>query len=229
LVLDRHGSGWVALRDRFNTYWVARTDSQLGIGVWKGLEGVFSTDPVMVTCSGSNYLFGLDAGHALWNSRLVNGGLDGTWVLRGGVFQGVPAATCGGDGGVYLAARDQWNGIWLARLTHDAWTGWISGGRGFATDPRLASLGGKIALVALDGNNAPWVCTMPEGTPRTLVTCSQAGGAFDTVAAVGWNGELFMAGRSLDDGVWCWRQSKPEWIKASMEGLVAKGVDITIR
>lgn len=229
LVLDRRGTGWVALRDRFNTYWISRTDTSRGFGEWKNLGGVFSTDPVMITCpDGSDYVVGLDAGHALWSAHLVNGILQGTWADRAGVFRGIPAAACGDDSAAYLAARDQWNGTWIGRLAGNSWTGWINGGSRSATDPRLAALGGSIALVTLDEDRASWVCTIAEGTRIALTACSQGGHAFDAIAAAGWKGELFMAGHSSDDGVWWWTQSTGEWIAASAQEPPAKVVALAI-
>ena len=117
MAVDSSGKGWIASRDTFNSYWLVSYTNGGGFGTWTPLLGVFSTDPVITSCrDGSVYLIGKDNFNSLWSGHFIPGsaGFQG-WQFGGGIIKGKPAATCGGDNAVYIAAEVTSTQIgWLA-------------------------------------------------------------------------------------------------------------------
>jgi hypothetical protein len=193
-----------------------------GFGAWIHLAGVFSTDPVVTACAdGSIYVIGKDNWNALWSGHYLPGvGFQG-WFMGGGVVKGKPSATCGKDNAVYVAVDDNWNSNWVARLVGNTWTGWFHGGAVTSIEPRIAELGGSIAVVILDGGGSVWTATFTEGTGNQWPPWVHVGGVLQDVAAAGSGGQLCLAGRAPNGDLWWWLQTGNQWTWIGNNGVAA--------
>ena len=83
---------WIASRDTYNSYWLVSYTNGGGFGSWIPLLGIFSTDPLITSCSdGSLYLIGKDNYNSLWSGHYVPGGAGFQgWQFGGGIIKGKP-------------------------------------------------------------------------------------------------------------------------------------------
>jgi hypothetical protein len=216
------GTGWIGSRDNYNSYWLLSYGTSTGFGSWTHLAGVFATDPVITSCSdGSLYVVGKDNYNALWSGHYIPGtGFQG-FVLGGGVVQGKPAVSCGSDNAAYIVARDNYNSNWIARVAGNTWTGWFNGGAVTNIDPRIAALGGSLAVVILDGTGAVYRSTFLEGSGNGWQGWTNVGGVLSDVAAAAVGGELFFAGRAPNGDLWWWQQNGNQWTGIGNNGVAA--------
>ncbi len=194
-------------RDNYDAYWVNGWDGS-NFGTWMNLGGVFSTDPVIAACpDGSFYIVGKDNYNALWSKHYIPGDVDQSFTLGGGVVQGNPSVTCGTDNAAYIAVRDNYNSNWIARVSGNTWTGWFNGGAVSGIDPRIASLGGTLAIVTLDSTGAVYRNTFTEGAGNGWQMWTYVGGVLTDIAPATVGGELYFIGKAPDTSLWWWRQA----------------------
>lgn len=223
IAVDPTATAWIASRDNYNSYWLINfTPRQAGFGSWTHLAGVFATDPVVTACSdGSLYVVGKDNYNALWSGHYLPGtGFQG-FVLGGGVVQGKPSVSCGTDNAAYIVARDNYNSNWIARVSGNTWTGWFNGGAVTSIDPRIAALGGRLAIVILDGTGAVYQATFNEGSGNGWQGWTNIGGVLSDIAPAAVGGELFFAGRAPNNDLWWWRQTGNQWTWIGNNGVAA--------
>jgi hypothetical protein len=222
IAVDRVGTGWIASRDNYDSYWLLSYTPRTGFGTWVHLDGVFSTDPVITACGdGSLYLAGKDNFNALWSGRYMPGtGFQG-FQLGGGVVQGKPSLSCGGDNAAYISARDNFNSNWVARVSGNTWTGWFNGGAVTSIDPRIAALGGTLAVVILDGTGAVYQTTFAQVSGNGWQPWIGVGGVLSDVAPAAVSGVLFFAGRAPNGDLWWWQQTGDQWTWIGNNGVAA--------
>ena len=170
-----------------------------GFGAWNALYGIFATDPAVTSCAdGSVYLVGKDSWNSLWSGRYIPGtGFQG-FVFGGGVIKGKPSITCGSDNAVYVVAKDNWDSHWMARVSGNTWTGWYYGGAISSVDPKIAALGGSVAVVILGPTGVVWRTTFTEGTGNGWQPWTSVGGVLQDIAPAAVNGELYFIGRAAE-------------------------------
>jgi hypothetical protein len=185
------------------------------------LYGVFSTDPVAAACpDGSFYMAGKDNYNSMWSGRYIPGtGFQG-FVFGGGIFAGKPSVTCDTDNGLYVVARDSYNSNWMARVSGNTWTNWFFGGALTSVDPKIAALGGSVAVTILDPNGGVWRTTFTDGTGNGWQPWTQVGGVLVDVAASAVNGQLYLFGKTQTGALWWWQQSTSTWTGIGNIGVV---------
>lgn len=103
----------------------------------------------------------------MWALRLP----DGNWTPLGGVVQGKPSVAMGTDGLAYIAARDSWDGLWVARVNGSSLAGWRFQGGIMSQDPVLQTLrNGELAVGVRDPYAALWTATFAEGVAGSAAT-----------------------------------------------------------
>ncbi len=136
-------------------------------------------------------------------------------------MNGKPAATCGGDNAVYIAAEDSYNSSWIARVSANTWTGWYNGGAVASLPPRIAALGnGSEAIVILDPTGSAWTTTFTEGTTNGWQPWTHVGGVLSDIAASASAGQLYFVGQATN-GLWWWQQNGNQWSWVGYPGYVA--------
>ena len=222
IAVDPSGTGWIASRDNFNSYWLLSYTSGGGFGSWSDFGGAFTTDPVAAACGdGSIYLIGKDSFNALWSGRYIPGtGFQG-FVFGGGAVQGKPSVSCGSDNAAYIVARDSFNSGWMARVSGNTWGTWFNGGAAAHIDPRIASLGGSLAVVILDAAGAVWRNTFNVGTGNGWQTWTGVGGSLQDISPAGLNGQLYFAGHAPNGDLWWWQQTGSQWTWIGNNGVAA--------
>ena len=221
--MDTSGTGWIASRDTWNSYWLVSYTPAAGFGTWMPLLGIFSTDPVVTACGdGSIYLIGKDNWNSLWSFHYIPGAGFQGWLFGGGIISGEPAATCGGDNAVYVVAEDGWNSNWMVRVSGNSWGNWYFGGAITSVTPRIAALGnGSEAVVILDPTNVVYGTTYTEGTANGWQPWVQVGGILSDVEPAAVGGELYLAGKSPNGDLWWWQQAGNEWTWIGNNGVAA--------
>ncbi len=215
------GTAWIAARDNYNAYWLVSFNGTT-YGTWTPLSGVFSTDPAITACGdGSLYLVGKDNYNALWSAHYIPGiGLQG-FVLGGGVVQGKPSITCGNDNAVYIAVRDNYNSNWVARVSGNTWTGWYNGGAVTSIDPRIASLGGSVAVLILDNGGATYRASFTNGVGNNWSSWASIGGVLADIAPAGVGSELYFIGKAPNSVLWWYSLPDNQWTRIGASGVVA--------
>jgi hypothetical protein len=215
-----NGTAWVAARDSSNAYWLLSYTTAAGYGSWVPLHGSFTTDPVIAACGdGTIYVVGKDSSNALWSGHYIPGTGFQNFVFFGGAVAGNPAVSCGNDNAIYIVAQDSFHSNWMARVTGNTWTGWTNGGAGTSIDPRIAALGGSLAVVILDAGGSVWWNTFTEAG-NNWQSWTNVGGGLQDVSPAGVAGELFLIGRAAN-GLWWWRQTGSEWTWIGNSGVAA--------
>ncbi len=223
IAVATNGTAYFSARDSFNAYWICSYTNGSGFGSWQNLGGVFSTDPVMAAApDGSLYLVGKDQYDAIWSGRYVPGsGFEG-WQFGGAVVQGKPSVTAGQDNAAYIAVRDYFNAVWMGRVSGSTWTGWFPGGGVVSANPQVATArNGLNYAVVLDPSGGVWYRAYQEGTANGWQTWTSTGGVLQSASPAVSAGELFIAGRDLNNGLWWWDQSGPTWTSIGNTGVAA--------
>lgn len=197
--------------------------STSAFGSRTSLLGVFSTDPVITSCSdGSLYLIGKDNYNSLWSGHYIPGtGFQG-WQFGGGIIHGKPSATCGIDNAVYVAAEDNYNSNWMARVSGNTWGTWYFGGAITSVTPRIADFGnGTAAVMILDSTGVVYQASFTEGTSNGWQPWTQVGGVLQDVVPMGIAGQLFLAGKAPNGDLWWWKQAANVWTWIGNNGVAS--------
>ncbi len=220
-----NGTAWIAARDAFGSYWLVSYTAGVGYGAWVPLGGFFNTDPVITACGdGSVYVAGLSGVSnfaAVYTGRYLPGSGFQNWAFDGGGVAGKISTACGKDNAVYLVARDSSNSSWIGRVSGNTLNGWFNGGAQTTSDPRIAALGGSLAVVILDAGGAVWRNTFTEGSANGWQSWTGVGGGLSDISPVALNGELFFIGKAPNNDLWWWRQTGSLWTWISNNGVAA--------
>jgi hypothetical protein len=131
-----------------------------------------------------------------------------------GIVKGKPLVACGADGAAYVAVRDNWDSLWVARVSGDTWTGWNYGGGIMSADPKAAASGsGAIGIVVRDPWGVIWYRSFQEGTGANWTNWQSTGGLLEDFAPAMVVGELNIAGRDAGNGLW-WYRTSTGWSSA---------------
>jgi hypothetical protein len=214
-------SAYFMARDNYNAYWIRRYTPGAGFGNWINLGGVFATDPVIAasgTCC-DYYIAGRDNSGAIWIGTF-NGNTDtfSGFVNGGAVAVGKPSLTKGADGAAYVAIRDTSNAVWMGRFS-SIWDAWQPAGGVIASDPRTATVGTNIRLVALTNTGAVWNNRFVQGVGNNWQGWTTPGGVLTDVAiAAGSSPHFYLVGRDTGNSSW-WYNSNEGWSYLGNQGL----------
>jgi hypothetical protein len=222
LAITPSGTSWIAARDSSSAYWLRDYTPGGAAGSWIPLFGVFATDPVVTGCpDGSIFIVGKDNWNALWSGHYIPGSGFQGFVLGGGVVQGNPSVTCGSDNALYMVIRDNSNSNWIARVAGNLWSGWFNGGAVTSIDPRIARLGGSVAVVILDSTGSVYRSSFTEGPVNGWQSWTAVGGVLADIAPSAVGGELYFLGKTPGTDLWWWRQSGNQWTWIGNNGATA--------
>jgi hypothetical protein len=206
-------TAYIAVRDAWNSYWLARYVPGGTFGGWTHLAGVFSTDPAMTSCpDGSIYVVGRDNWNSLWSLRYVPGLGAQSWQWGMGLIQGNPSIACGASGMVFVAARDAYNALWMARISGNSWQGWRFIGGVLNSDPQIAAgAAGAMRIAFRDNGGGVWLTSFAEDLPG-VANPSLVGGVLQEAAPATAQGALSIMGRDTSNHLWRFDAGMSQWL-----------------
>ncbi len=162
----------------------------------------------------------------MWSLRLP----DGNWIPLGGVVQGKPSVAMGMDGLAYIAARDSWDGLWVARVNGSSLAGWRFQGGIMSQDPVLQTLrNGELAVGVRDSYAALWTATFAEGVAGSAATWKRLGGVLDNYSTAGYGSVAYLAGKDAWSNLWWVRAPDTVWSFVDAGGRIRGGVSSSPR
>lgn len=126
-------------------------------------------------------------------------------------MSGTPSVATGLDGAAYLAVRDQYSGLWTARVQGSIWTGWKFGGGILHDDPSIAAAKDGMLLVAVNGQAALWHRALEEGAEGDWRPWTPAAGTVETVKAVALGRKLSIAATDAQKNLWWFDIPTSNW------------------
>lgn len=196
ITMGMNGVAYIAIRDEWNSYWVATFTPGVGPGAWIRLGGVLASDPsIAAGPTDSVYVVGRDQWNGVWSNRIVIGTGAQGWRFGGGIVQGKPAVTVGADNVAYIAARDAYNAVWMARVQQETWLGWQPAGGIVAADPQITATQQFVWVFSLDGSGNIWFAKWFHYN-SSFQPWTQRWAALQDFSACPVGEEMFVAGRT---------------------------------
>jgi hypothetical protein len=138
--------------------------------------------------------------------------------------------TCGSDNVVYVAARDDWNALWIARMQGNSWLGWSYGGGIMGSDPQAAVGGdGNIYSVIRDSTGGIWYRGYTQGSSNGWLSWVFTNGALQDFGAAAMSGGVYISGRTSVNDIWWYRGVSGQWTNVGFRGMAAGPVTATPR
>jgi hypothetical protein len=197
-------TAWIAFRDPWNSYWVRRFIPGVGLDPAIWLQGIFATQPKIAGCpNGDLYIVGRDNSNGLWTRRyFATVAAWQSWRFIGGITQGTPGISCGSDNTAYIAVRDSFNNMWLARVVGETSVSWHYGAGIWDGDLQVAANGNQVHVVGLS-YSTPYYRTWQVGT-GWVGSAVTSGGVLAHVAPAVYNGSLYFAGQDFSGNLFWW-------------------------
>jgi hypothetical protein len=165
---------------------------------------------------------GSDNWGSLWSGHFIPGSGFQGWQWGQGVIKGKPSITCGTDNVIYVAARDNWDALWMARVQGNTWLGWSFGGGVMSTDPQAVASGtGTVYSLVRDTWGGIWYRGYTEGTASGWQTWTFTNGALLTGSPAASAGEFYVTGRDANNDLWWYRATGNQWTNIGNRGVAA--------
>ena len=131
------------------------------------------------------------------------------WTFIGGVVAGKPSVAGGLDNAAYIAVRDNFNAVWMARFTSaGTLSGWFFGGGIISGDARVATGSTQAFVMALDGGGALWHEPFTLGVGDGFQGWNRAAGIVQGPSPATDGDYLFVAAVA-DNGLWWYSVPDP--------------------
>jgi hypothetical protein len=157
-----------------------------------------------------------------WSGRYLPGSGFQGWRWGQGIVKGKPSVTCGSDSVAYVAARDNWDSLWLARVQGNSWLGWSYGGGIMSADPQVAAAGNRtVYAVIQDIAGGVWYRGYTEGTANGWQGWEFTNGVLQTGSPAAVSGELYVVGRDWNNALWWYRATGSQWTHIGSRGIAA--------
>jgi hypothetical protein len=198
----------------------------LSISNLRNNGGIFLTDPVLAASEGLDraYVIGKDGWNALYSLYLGGYRPAGPFTPMGGVVKNKPSVAMASDGWAYVAVRDSWDGLWVARLNGTQLMNWGFQGGVMSQDPLINNLDdGFLSVTVRDSGSALWSATIPESPTPTPAVWTRFGGIVENFASGAHHSILYMGARDAWNNLWWLRTPDNTWTFVDAGGL-ARGI-----
>lgn len=216
----------LAIRDTYNACWTMTANWDLSVSNLRNNGGIFLIDPALAATPDLTraYVIGKDGWNALYSLYLVGYTPAGPFTPMGGVVKNKPSVAMGSDGWAYVAVRDSWDGLWIARLNGTQLINWGFQGGVMSQDPLINNLDdGFLAVTVRDSGSALWSATIPESATPTPPVWTRFGGVVENFASGAHHSVLYMGARDPWNNLWWLRTSDNTWTFVNAGGR-ARGV-----
>ena len=216
----------LAIRDTYNACWTMTANWDLSVSNLRNNGGIFLTDPALAATPDLTraYVIGKDGWNALYSLYLVGYTPAGPFTPMGGVVKNKPSVAMASDGWAYVAVRDSWDGLWVARLNGTQLMNWGFQGGVMSQDPLINNLDdGFLAITVRDSGSALWSATIPESPTPTPPVWTRFGGVVENFASGAHHSVLYMGARDAWNNLWWVRTSDSTWTFVDAGGR-ARGI-----
>lgn len=163
--VDPNGTLWFAARDNYNAYYLNSYTEGVGLGGWINLGGIFTSDPVIsVSLDGIVNIVGKDSWNAIYLVNYHPREGAAFWTFLGATAKADcrPSILAGTGYELYVAIRDQGDGIWIATVRDSSFS-WVYTGGVVATDPELALAPSGVYIAGVSSFSVTWYRKMKLG------------------------------------------------------------------
>lgn len=138
------------------------------------------------------------------------------------MVKGVPAVAGGQDGSAYVAVRDPWDAVWIARVRDEAWLSWSNGGGILSLDPQIAAgVPGQVHAVVRDPWGGWWTRGFTEGSSQGWLEWFSTGGSLVNASPMATSGGVFIAGLDASGAFWWYGQDAGAWTRMGWAGTAS--------
>ncbi|MBL8296451.1 MAG: SBBP repeat-containing protein [Bryobacterales bacterium] len=202
LALSQSGRAFLASRDSYVGVWLNFLKPDETYNGWVFAGGDSPGQPALAVAGETAWIAIRDPWKSYYVRPYTPGAGFGDWTwLQGGLATDPQIAACP-NGDVYVAGRDNFNGVWTRRFnaTLTAWQAWHFIGGIIAGSPAIACGADNAAYLAVrDPSNNMWLARVAQETPATW---HYGGGIMDGDLGVAANGNRIHVVGLSSGAVW---------------------------